>query len=151
MDETIKEREKTMRAEFDETLITGNEMIDSQHKELIGKINSLLDSCEDGNDKLAAVKTLDYLAEYTDFHFSAEEKLQEEMEYPGIKEHKVEHDKLRKVVDELHEMLVEEEGPTPAFVEQVNQNVIDWLYRHIKGFDRSVAEYRYMRGNSENL
>lgn len=140
-----------MRAEFDETLITGNEMIDSQHKELIGKINSLLDSCEDGNDKLAAVKTLDYLAEYTDFHFSAEEKLQEEMEYPGIKEHKVEHDKLRKVVDELHEMLVEEEGPTPAFVEQVNQNVIDWLYRHIKGFDRSVAEYRFMRGNSENL
>ena len=73
-----------MRAEFDETLITGNEMIDSQHKELIGKINGLLDSCEDGNDKLAAVKTLDYLAEYTDFHFTAEEKLQEEMEYPGI-------------------------------------------------------------------
>ncbi len=140
-----------MRAEFDETLITGNEMIDSQHKELIGKINVLLDSCEDGNDKLTAVKTLDYLADYTDFHFSAEEKLQEEMEYPGIKEHKAEHDKLRKVVDELHEMLVEEEGPTPAFVEQVNQNVIDWLYRHIKGFDRSVAEYRFMRGNSENL
>ena len=39
-----------MRAEFDETLITGNEMIDSQHKELIGKINGLLDSCEEGND-----------------------------------------------------------------------------------------------------
>lgn len=143
--------EKIMRAEFDDTLITGNEMIDSQHKELIAKINGLLDSCEDGNDKLAAVKTLDYLAEYTDFHFTAEEKLQEEMEYPGLKEHKAEHEKLRKVVDELHEMLVEEEGPTPAFVEQVNSNVIDWLYRHIKGFDRSVAEYRFMRGNSENL
>ena len=28
-----------MRAEFDETLVTGNDMIDSQHKELIGKIN----------------------------------------------------------------------------------------------------------------
>ena len=73
------------------------------------------------------------------------------MEYPGIKEHKAEHEKLRKAVDELHEMLIEEEGPTPAFVEQVHQNVIDWLYRHIKGFDRSVAEYRFMRGNSENL
>ena len=66
-----------MYAEFDESLVTGNEMIDSQHKELIGKINKLLDSCEAGNDKLAAVKTLDYLADYTDFHFSAEEKLQE--------------------------------------------------------------------------
>ena len=101
--------------------------------------------------KKATTKTLDYLAEYTDFHFTAEEKLQEEMEYPGIKEHKEEHAKLRKVVDELHQMLVEEEGPTPAFVEQVNRNVIDWLYRHIKGFDRSVAEYRFMRGNSAKL
>ena len=94
---------------------------------------------------------LDYLAEYTDFHFTAEEKLQEEMDYPGIKEHKEEHAKLRNVVEELHEMLVEEEGPTSAFVEQVNRNVIEWLYRHIKGFDRSVAEYRFIRGNSENL
>ena len=58
-----------MRAEFDETLVTGNEMIDSQHKELIDKINKLLDSCENGNDKLAAVKTLDYLSDYTDFRY----------------------------------------------------------------------------------
>ena len=35
-----------MRAEFDDSLVTGNEMIDGQHKELIGKINNLLDSCE---------------------------------------------------------------------------------------------------------
>ncbi len=139
-----------MRAEFDNTLITGDEMIDSQHQELIGKINTLLESCEEGNDKLTAVKTLDYLAEYTDFHFSAEEKLQEEINYPGIEEHKKEHEKLRQVVEELHEMLVEEEGPTPAFVEQVNRNVIEWLYRHIKGFDRSVAEYKHLR-NGEHL
>ena len=50
-----------MRAEFDENLVTGNEMIDSQHKELIDKINKLLDSCEVGNDKVVAIKTLDCL------------------------------------------------------------------------------------------
>ena len=64
-----------MRAEFDESLVTGNEMIDSQHKELIDKINKLLDSCETSKDKLVAVKTLDYLADYTEFHFGEEEKL----------------------------------------------------------------------------
>ena len=74
-----------MRAEFDETLVTGNEMIDSQHKELIDRINQLLESCEDGQGKIKAVKMLDYLLDYTEFHFSAEEKLQEEIEYPGIK------------------------------------------------------------------
>lgn len=140
-----------MRAEFDETLVTGNEMIDGQHKELIDRINKLLDSCEIGNDKLAAIKMLDYLADYTDFHFGEEEKLQEAIGYPGIEQHKKEHEKLRRVVEELHEMLEEQEGPTNAFVAQVNENVIDWLYNHIKGFDRSVAEYKNMRKNSEIL
>ena len=140
-----------MRADFDETLVTGNEMIDGQHKELIDKINKLLDSCEVGNDKLTAIKTLDYLADYTDFHFGEEEKLQESISYPGIEQHKKEHEKLRRVVEELHEMLEEQEGPTEAFVAQVQENVINWLYNHIKGFDRSVAEYKNMRGNSEIL
>ena len=43
-----------MRAVFDDNLVTGNEMIDGQHKELIEKINRLLDSCENGNDKRVA-------------------------------------------------------------------------------------------------
>ena len=140
-----------MRAEFDETLVTGNEMIDGQHKELIDKINKLLDSCEVGNDKLTAIKTLDYLADYTDFHFGEEEKLQESISYPGIEQPNKEHEKLRRVVEERHEMLEEQEGPTEAFVAQVQENVINWLYNHIKGFDRSVAEYKNMRGNSEIL
>ena len=140
-----------MRAEFDDTLVTGNEMIDSQHKELIAKINKLLDSIETSSDKLVAIKTLDYLADYTEFHFTAEEKLQEEINYPGIKEHKKEHDSLRAVVKDLYNMLEEEEGPSNAFVESVKENVIEWLYRHIKGFDRSVAEYKNMNNNSERL
>jgi hemerythrin len=140
-----------MRAEFDDSLVTGNEMIDTQHKELIDKINNLLESCELGKDKITAVKTLEYLADYTEFHFGEEEKLQAEIAYPGIEEHKAEHKKLIQVVEDLHEMLEEEEGPTAAFVEQVNKNVIEWLYKHIKGFDRSVAEYKNLRGNSEML
>lgn len=140
-----------MRAEFDESLVTGNEMIDAQHKELIDKINKLLDSCETSKDKLVAIKTLDYLADYTEFHFGEEEKLQETISYPGIAEHKKEHDKLREVVSDLYNMLEEEEGPSNAFVEQVNRNVIEWLYGHIKTFDRSVAEYKFMNKNSERL
>ena len=140
-----------MRAEFDETLVTGNEMIDDQHKELIGRINQLLESCEDGQGKVKAVKMLDYLMEYTDFHFSAEEKLQEEISYPGIKEHKAKHEEFKQAVKELQEMLQEEEGPTEAFVAQVQKNVVDWLLNNIKGFDRSVAEYKFMASNADRL
>ena len=44
-----------MYAEFDESLVTGNETIDAQHKELIDKINKLMQCCEDGGGKLHAI------------------------------------------------------------------------------------------------
>lgn len=140
-----------MYAEFDESLVTGNDMIDTQHKELIDKINDLLKSCELNSGKVAAVQTLGYLADYTDYHFGAEEKLQEEIQYPGIEEHKKKHAELRQTVEELHDMLEDEEGPSEAFVEQVQKKVIEWLYDHIKGFDRSVAEYKNMTLSGERL
>ncbi len=138
-----------MYAEFDDSLVTGNDLIDSQHKELIDKINALLVKCENQSDKAGAIRMLDYLSDYTEFHFSAEEKLQEEISYPGINEHKAKHQELRQAVAELHEMLEEQEGPTEEFTQQVQKQVVEWLYYHIKTFDRSVAEYKYMNSNPE--
>lgn len=140
-----------MYAEFDDSLVTGNKLIDGQHKELIDRINNLLVETENGSSKVDSVKMLDHLAEYTEYHFGEEEKLQEEIGYPGIKEHKAKHEELRRTVKELYEMLEDQEGPTDAFVEQVNRQVVQWLYQHIKGFDRSVAEFKYMRDNSERI
>ena len=140
-----------MRAEFSENLVTGNELIDSQHKELIDRINKLLDSCEADNGKVTAVNTLDYLADYTDFHFSAEEKLQQEIGYPDYDKHKSVHEGFKQTIKELDEMLQEEEGPSAAFVEKVEENVIKWFYTHIEGFDRSVAEYKNMRDNNDRI
>ena len=138
-----------MYAEFTDNLVTGNEMIDSQHKELIDRMNKLLESCEQSNDKAVAVKTLDYLADYTDFHFSAEEQLQREIEYPGFAKHQEQHEAFRQTIKELDEMLEEEEGPSNAFVQKVQENIVDWFYTHIQGFDRSVAEYKNMRESNE--
>ena len=140
-----------MRAEFSENLVTGNELIDSQHKELIDRINKLLDSCEADNGKVTAVNTLDYLADYTDFHFSAEEKLQQEIGYPDYDKHKSVHEGFKQTIKELDEMLQEEEGPSAAFVEKVEENVIKWFYTHIEGFDRSVAEYKNITHNNHRL
>lgn len=134
--------------EFDNSLVTGNGVIDEQHKEWIDRINKLLGSCEEcgcGDGKVEAIKMLDYMADYADFHFEEEEKLQEEVEYPAIDEHKAKHEEFCKAVGELYEMLQEEEGPTPAFVEAVRKNVVNWLVNHIKSFDVSVASYINMK------
>lgn len=140
-----------MRAEFSENLITGNELIDSQHKELIDRINKLMDSCELGSGKVTAINTLDYLSDYTNTHFADEEQLQKDIGYPDYDKHKAQHETFKKTIAELHEMLQEEEGPTAVFVEKVEENVIKWFYTHIQGFDRSVAEYKFMRENGGRL
>ena len=140
-----------MTISFDDTLITGNETIDAQHKELIERIRLFVDSCENENGKVKAIKMLDYLAEYTNFHFSEEEKLQEDIGYPGLKEHKEKHEEFKKHLKDLDSFLEESEGPTEAFVRQVKSNVVDWLFTHIKLFDRSVAEYIHLNSNPERL
>ena len=138
--------------EFDNSLVTGNKEIDEQHKEWINRINKLLGSCESGcGCKVEAIKMLDYMAEYTEFHFNEEEKLQEEVSYPAFDEHKKKHDEFRKVVGELYEVLQEEEGPSPAFVEAVKNNVVKWLVHHIQTFDVSVASYVNMHLEPERI
>jgi len=137
--------------EFDNSLVTGNAEIDEQHKEWIEKINKLLSCCEEGGGKVEAIKMLDYMADYTDFHFKAEEKLQEEVEYPSLDEHRKKHDEFRKAVGELYEMLQEEEGPSEAFVAAVKKNVVQWLIGHIKSFDVSVASYINMKLEPERI
>lgn len=134
-------------AEFDDSLVTGDALIDMQHKELIGRINGLLENCAQRDNKVGAVKMLDYLLDYTEFHFGEEEKLQADMSYPGLEEHRRKHEELRQTVKELQEMLEEEEGPSDAFVSQVRKNVVDWLYGHIKSFDRSFVEYKQLKNN----
>ena len=133
-----------MYAKLDDNLLTGNKSIDKQHAELIERINQLIKCCEENGGQREAIKMLDYLADYTEYHFTEEEELQKKADYPGYAKHKEKHDNFRNTVKELHAMLEEEQGPTPAFVAAVNKNVIDWLYGHIQGFDCSVATYIHM-------
>lgn len=125
---------------FDKSLETGNSLIDDQHRELIDRVNKLSESCDTSTEKNVAVQTLDFLMDYTEFHFRAEEK-QEESGYPQLQAHKAQHAQFEKAVDELRQMLEEEEGPTDAFVAAVNRNIVEWLLNHIQVCDKKVAEY----------
>lgn len=126
---------------FDESLATGNELIDTQHQELIARVNKLTDECKVGTEKLVAVQTLGFLLDYTNVHFSDEEKLQEDNEYPLLAAHKEQHAAFVKAVGELQDMLEEEEGPSEAFVEAVKKNVVEWLLNHICVWDKQVAQF----------
>ena len=140
-----------MNITFDDNLITGNKTIDAQHQELIDRIQQFVTACESGDTKVKAIKMLDYLDEYTNFHFQEEEELQKSVNYPELANHHAKHEEFQKSIQELYDFLNENEGPNEQFIQQVKRNVVDWLFQHIKTFDRSVAEYIHLTDNVERL
>nr|WP_296091848.1 hemerythrin family protein [uncultured Dorea sp.] len=140
-----------MNITFDDNLITGNKTIDAQHQELIDRIQQFVTACESGDTKVKAIKMLDYLDEYTNFHFQEEEELQKSVNYPELANHHAKHEEFKKTIQELYDFLNENEGPNEQFIQQVKRNVVDWLFQHIKTFDRSVAEYIHLTDNVERL
>ena len=135
-----------MYIEFDDSLITGNETIDSQHKELIDCIQKFVKSCEDNSSADKSDEMLKYLIDYTVFHFTAEEKLQEDVSYPGLKEHRAKHEEFKETLAQLEDKM-KAEGTSEAFAAEIKDKVVEWLFNHIKVFDRSVAEFINMYEN----
>ena len=130
-----------MYAEYNECLVTGNDMLDAQHRELIDRMNKLVESCDENNSKSVAMKTLDFLSDYMNFHFSAEEELQKKLSYPEYAAHKTEHTIFKQTIRELEQLLEEEDGLSGDFTSKVQEQVVEWFYSHVKRFDKPFAEY----------
>ena len=121
-------------------LETGNQLIDSQHKEFIRRINNLLEACSLGKGRDEIFSAAQFLTEYTDKHFADEEKLQKQYAYPDRVNHKKMHEGFKKTVKEINERL-EKEGSSVALVGKINSDVAGWLINHIKKQDVKVAKH----------
>lgn len=121
-------------------LLTGNSLIDTEHKQLFDAINSLLDACSKGQGRTEIEKTTKFLYDYTSKHFADEEKLQIQSRYPEYQTHKQLHEGFKKSVLELNKKLTEQ-GATVALVGEVNSLIAGWLINHIKREDKKLAEY----------
>ncbi|MCL2008223.1 MAG: hemerythrin family protein [Treponema sp.] len=126
--------------EWDSALETGNEKIDSQHKQLIAALNDLIEAFAQGKGKDEITKTMEFISTYAIMHFSMEEELMVESEYSEYKNHKRYHDEFKVVLGSLIERLVDE-GPTEGLIDIVISTIRDWLINHIKGDDFRMATY----------
>jgi hemerythrin len=137
-----------MAYQWDSTLETGHEKIDNQHKQLIAALNRIIEASRSGKGGDEVFRTLEFLTGYTIMHFSDEEKLQRQYDYPDYFVHKRYHDEFKAAVAELTKRLVNE-GPTKEMVELVTTNIGDWLLNHIRGDDFRMAAYIKARSNAE--
>jgi hemerythrin len=125
---------------FDSSLATGNALIDSQHRELIDRINQLIDACATGKGRASLEGFIQNVSDYTAKHFADEEKLQQQSKYPDYINHKRYHDGFKNTVAAVGRELAAQ-GPTITLVGKVNSDIAGWLIKHIKTEDVKVAKH----------
>ncbi|MBN2650798.1 MAG: hemerythrin family protein [Spirochaetales bacterium] len=83
-----------------ESYLTGIKAIDEDHLELARIINKLYEACSFRTEKVSEIyiSILKDLVNYTNIHFSREEKLMANFNYPGLEAHKKEHDVFKALV-----------------------------------------------------
>jgi hemerythrin len=118
----------------------GIELIDSQHQQWISHYNDIVESITSQQNKMQVSRTLGFLIDYTEIHFSTEEKHMAANNYPGLREHKAKHDGLRDTLANLVKEF-EEEGATTQLSESIDTFLGHWLIRHIQEVDIKFGEF----------
>jgi len=129
-----------MGVEWRDSLATGIEEIDDQHKELLLRFDRLLNACQAGHGINELKKLQIFLEEYVHTHFDAEEVLQRNSGYPDCVSHHAEHvyfiDRINKLKTET-----EEDGVYTHNVVETNNMLLKWLLNHISKVDIQLGAF----------
>ncbi len=121
--------------QWTEDLETGIQVIDDQHKRIIGYINELHHASESGN-AAEVQEVLEGLLDYTITHFQFEEELQAKANYPFLKAHQRVHEIFMKRIATFRERADNGENIIPELLSMLKV----WLSSHIMGDDRDYVE-----------
>jgi len=121
-------------------LETGNSKIDQQHEGWIAAVNNLFASINDNKGAVEIKKTMKFLIEYTNIHFSDEEELQIQFDYPKYKSHKQLHLDFKLMVINMSHTL-DEQGATDDFINNTCVTMGHWVINHIKKEDFKLVAH----------
>jgi len=125
---------------WQDSLSVGIEVIDSQHKQWIEYFNNTAQAFASQQNRTQISKTLGFLIDYTETHFSTEEKYMTDSAYAGLQEHKAKHDDLRSTLAGLVKDF-EDEGITARLAGAVDSFLGHWLIAHIQEVDMKFGAY----------
>jgi hemerythrin len=116
---------------------------DDDHKKLFSLINALHDAMLDGKGAVVIGQVIKELANYTQYHFSAEEAMMEKTKYPGLPAHRLQHREFVSQVEQFKRDLLEGKGGQTITV-AVFLN--DWLTKHIRQTDQQYSAHLNANG-----
>ncbi|CAA7627213.1 bacteriohemerythrin [Magnetospirillum sp. UT-4] len=117
--------------------------IDTQHKKLFATANALLDSIESGQGRSEVMQALEFLLDYTQYHFQEEEGLLAHYGYAHHNEHQARHNALIQQVRDMAGKVVET-GTVDA--NDLLEFLHGWIVKHILVEDRKYVGFLNDKG-----
>lgn len=119
-------------------LLTGNEVIDFQHKKLFNLLNILLiEAKRDITNQLVLDRALNNFLEYAILHFEDEEVIHESHEYPNLMTHQKIHQDFISQFSYLKKQIELGEHAVFEIITYINS----WLIAHIRSEDMQAVQF----------
>lgn len=124
--------------QWSDSMNTGIEAIDNDHKKLLSLINQLQAAIEHTIDSELIHKVLDELVSYTHYHFEREELLMRLNHYPEYVTHKKQHETM---IEKISECVEKYQSDPSNTINDTHSFLKNWLIQHIMGSDREYIPY----------
>lgn len=123
------------------TMSTGVELVDQQHRQLIDMTNQLEEAARQGRAKHEVDRMLNFLGDYVQQHFSAEERVMAERHCPALEQNKKAHAALLQTYVQWKKKY-DAEGANLSLVMDLKNILSKWLVGHICGVDRCLNDHK---------
>jgi hemerythrin len=114
--------------------------IDAQHRELFSRLDSLEAALKNGTGSDMVIRTFQFLDNYVNLHFQAEEELQRLYKYPHRAMHTAEHEVFKKRLKNLESRLTTDD-PSEQLAAQTDTLLTQWLISHVTSLDKELSGY----------
>jgi len=128
-----------MIKQSDIPLVSLNSMNEVHFAEVL-ILNRLLEQLNTKENFERISESLEKLLEHMSEHFSTEETLMQEVNYPSLQMHKADHDKVLNQT-RYAEMEWRNRKDLEALKEHLEDDVVAWLNQHIKAMDTPMADF----------
>lgn len=128
------------KVEWQEAYCIGVEEIDVQHRKLLSIVNEFYDVAigHPADYPLKVGRCLKKLADYTHYHFVAEEVLMERYMYPSTTQHKEEHSNF---ITQITSRVPQIARGNQTMGQELYEFLLDWIVNHIAHSDRLWADH----------
>lgn len=125
---------------WQDDLLTGVTVIDSQHKQYFVLVNDVLKHADLAESRETLMKAIGFVRSYVVLHFDTEQEVMQYHDYPEYEDHLELHQHFSEQLEDLARTFAAD-GFKPELAMQIYALMIDWFVNHIRTVDKKMARF----------